>query len=393
MPQKVRLECPNSWLDNPIDGSRNLVFFSFFICCLAQKKIPISVETVEFGSDTAPRHPMGGEIVFSYHSREINPEDRYKVFRLKEAPIPPLYAIDLRGYSGWSEIAQTNLQESDFLNQINKIADDKANLIISFYQNELIHKGLSKYTQKERDDSVIESIKEVGYVFMPLQVPSDPVAQLCPFPITDVIVRASQVALEKRKLLVIKRHPFERTSGLDLLLDNIKRENDYVCVLDENIQALNQYAHSVLAVNSGASFEALLAGKSVWNIGTSEWWPIVNKICSLDEIKLAFEEKQPAITSFQRKYLAFLLDQYWVPNHDRQKISKKIDLAFKLFDEHNAGNDLSNVEPFELRLDLRESVARAESYRRQNEDQRIEINVLRQLLKKNADLSNTLKVE
>lgn len=53
MPQKVRLECPNSWLDNPIDGNRNLAFFANLICCLAQKKIPISVETVEFGSDTA----------------------------------------------------------------------------------------------------------------------------------------------------------------------------------------------------------------------------------------------------------------------------------------------------------------------------------------------------
>lgn len=155
----------------------------------------------------------------------MTPEEKYKVFRLKEAPIPPLYAIDLMGYSGWSEIAQTNLQESDFLDQISKITDDEANSIISFYQKELIHKGLSKYTQKERDDSVIESIKEVGYVFMPLQVPSDPVAQLCPFSITDIIVRAAQVALEKRKLLVIKRHPFERTSGLDLLLDRIEKEN------------------------------------------------------------------------------------------------------------------------------------------------------------------------
>lgn len=85
MPKSVRLECPNCWIENPIDcqatkeltlrgillcrptpidGERNLIFFTNLICCLAQKKIPISVETVEFGSDTAQRHPMGGGRLF-----------------------------------------------------------------------------------------------------------------------------------------------------------------------------------------------------------------------------------------------------------------------------------------------------------------------------------------
>ena len=364
MLKRIRVECPLDWIDSQFDGSRNFLFFSNFLIELSKKGYPIQLEKAVFGADASPRFPENGEIVFSYHSRLIKSNEKFKVYHLKEAPIPPLYSIDLMGYSGWSEMGKSSGIPAEYDDVISKYDDLTSRKIIGNFANSLVGAGFSKYPQRDITSSTNELDGLEDYVFFPLQVQTDPVAELSRFNIIDLLEEAASSAKRTQTMLLIKRHPFDKSKVIDLLISKLTECNPYVKIVDGNIHVLNKFARSVISVNSGSSIEAIIANKSVWNAGTSEWWSIANRIDCLEDVGKAFLKPQPTMSSSQAKTLAFLLDHYWVPNDDRAKISARIDWAIKQFEMHEDRHFYMHYKNnFELRRELKLIASENEKYR------------------------------
>lgn len=265
---RIVLEAPKSWMESPLDGERNAVFFANVLAQLCTFNFPIYIREAKYGSDSYSRFFLPGEIIFSYHTyldfskrTQKNMEREASVFRLKEAPIPPYYSIDTLGYSGWSSINfGDRLKE-----KIEDISLEEAVDVINNIKKTYIEKRISKYPQKD------ERILEKDYVFLPLQVPDDPVSKLSKINSRELLEAAVKIAKEKKVLLLIKRHPLDNSDLLSEVLDSVRGE-PFVKITNGNVIDLVKNARSVVAVNSGVSLEALYLGASVWNSGTSEWW-------------------------------------------------------------------------------------------------------------------------
>lgn len=317
---RIVLEAPKTWMDSPLDGERNAVFFANVLAQLCTFNFPIYVREAKYGSDSYPRYFLPGEIVFSYHTYLDfplrTPENMGRegaVFRLKEAPIPPYYSIDSLGYSGWSSINFDN----KFKDKINDIPLDKAIEFIENVKETYLTKRISKYPQKN------EQVLDKDYVFFPLQVPDDPVSKLSNINSRELLEEAVKIAQEEEVLLLIKRHPLDNSDLIAEVLELVKGR-PFVKFTDGNVIDLVENARSVIAVNSGVSLEALYLGASVWNSGKSEWWGAVNKISCLSDVRKAFKKEQPEMQSFQKKILAFLVSDFWVRNDDPKSIKNKL---------------------------------------------------------------------
>ncbi len=185
--------------------------------------------------------------------------------------------------------------------KIEEISIDDAVDVINNIKNTYIEKRISKYPQKD------ERVLDKDYVFLPLQVPDDPVSKLSKINSRELLEAAIKISKEQKVLLLIKRHPLDNSDFLSEVLDSVKDE-PFVKITNGNVIDLVKNARSVIAVNSGVSLEALYLGASVWNSGTSEWWGAVNKISCLSDIQKAFEKDQPEMLSYQKNCSLFWLE-------------------------------------------------------------------------------------
>lgn len=73
-------------------------------------------------------------------------------------------------------------------------------------------------------------------------------------------------------------------------------------------------------------YEGSLLNKKVYCFGESEWFPITHQIRILEQLEdifINYEEKYN-LSIYQKKYLAFLLSEYWVGFNDKKAIKNKL---------------------------------------------------------------------
>lgn len=364
MLQKIVVEIPISWTKNPIDGYKHKGFISNLILALAERKIPLYFREVPFGADEAPRVPEKGTLVFSYHSwgSEKN------VYRMKEAPIVPLFSIDPNGYSGWSDIV---VNYDKYAELINSISEDKAHSIISYWQSLFFKTNDSKYPQSA--DSLPDDFDD--FIFYPMQVQNDPVAVHTDYNGIQLLKDAAELAEENKSHLVIKRHPFCQSFAVQEEIENLVKTNKWVSKSNSNVHELIRKARSVITINSGVGIEALIDGASVYCAGKCEWQMACQPLQGKDDLKRAFSTSSIRMTSYQKKHLAFLLDEYWINPENPEDFNFIIDKAFEEFD-HFYGDTVANVSHTDVLvpiiLDLQ---GRLEFERRRSEQALIDINV------------------
>ncbi|MCA8487529.1 hypothetical protein LGM85_26665 [Burkholderia multivorans] len=211
---------------------------------------------------------------------------------------------------------------------IEKISLADADAIIERYRKNFLETGISKYPQKSGAGHDLPG----PYVFFPLQVQNDPVSELSSLTALDLLPRAAELARENRTYLVLKRHPFCQSLAVEVMIDRLCRENPYVRLTDDSIHRLIPCARSVLTVNSGVGLEALIHGASVYSTGASEWYRATHQIHDIDEVDRIFHEHQSGMNVFQRKFIAYLLSEYWVNSEDFASIDKKINECIAEFD-------------------------------------------------------------
>lgn len=311
---QIVVELPTDWMLNPVDGVRHRTFLTNVLGALSKLHPSIIVTDVPWGTDFVERTPPANGVLFSFHSvGEVR-----GVWRLKEAAIPPLYAVDRTGHSGWSEIANdVKLQEKAYSFDL-----EEAKVVIKNYKERFQSDKLSKYPQASLFDQDIRK-----YVFIPLQVQSDPVAKFADIDAISILKTASTLSFEAGIHVVVKRHPYCDSEAIAEFIESTTLTNPFFHSSQSNIHDLIENCLSVITVNSGVGLEALIHGKPVYACGLSEWYPASHGIKNAEELRLAFDKVQPKLSDKSISYIGYLLSEYWIDGLDFHAVSERMKIC------------------------------------------------------------------
>jgi hypothetical protein len=317
---------------------------------LAQRGLVVAFELSSTRAMFAPRTSPGSGFRIAWHSIGEEPN----VWRLKDAAIPGYYLFDRTGFSGWAEIGR---YAERFKPLIDRVDANVARSFVKDLRRTLVERNLSKYPQSDR------AFASPGpFVFFPLQLLDDTVVALQRFPTLDVLEKAATIARDKRKYLVIKRHPSCMNECVANAIARLSRGNEYVVRTDASIHAILRACDAVLVANSGVGFEALIHHRPVYTFGGSEYELVTQKLATLDDIAWAFASSHEVDSDLVDRYLTYFLRQNCFSPEDIGGILRHLDVAMEEAGD-GVGADAESGRDT-LQLKLLETSARLERARR-----------------------------
>lgn len=308
----VTLEVPEAWFMNPEDGDRHRLFYSALLSALAGMRVLIDPVWLPRGAERAARPTASGNLVISFHSYG----EAGNILRCKESYVPPFYTMDRMGYSCFSELARF---PERFRDQIGAGDDRAAASFVSRLGHELRQGNRSKYPQPPAEARHIAG----GYVFVPLQLRNDSVAQGLWLDSRAALKTIVDAASARGLTTVIKRHPRCRSRRIDAVLQEL-RQRPEVVLSDRSIYDLIPDAELVVGANSGVLFEALLQDRPVISFAASDFGMAVQQVRSHVELAAAIARPDPPSLSWRHKFLFWYLCSYCVRADDSFQIGQRI---------------------------------------------------------------------
>lgn len=291
---KVTLERPVTWIESERDGERNRLMYANLLQALHTLGADVSETDVHYGRDFVERKAPPSGILISYHSVGNAPN----VWRLKETPIPFFYNIDKLGYSGWSELSVDGRTHAHIVDGRNANDGEEYCKSISEW---LVKENLSKYRQGNQGLPTSDK-----FVLFPMQVRYDSVAVHNRIDPLIVLHEAARISKARKKLLLVKRHPYCTSKKVAFHLMREQLFNKYVKTTEASVTSLLSACDTVLVGNSGVGLEAIIYGKPVYSFAKSEYEIATYPIQRLMDIKSAFSgvmEPHPRGYKFGRYFL------------------------------------------------------------------------------------------
>lgn len=313
---KVLCEYPLTWIqkEKKIDG----IFLKNLFFALVKNEFEVKLLPTAYTGNGVPIALNQDELLISFH----NYNNKCNTLTYKESPIKGLFSIDQSGYSGWADI---NKNLDNYIDEIKKISITEAEKVIEKYKAKLFL-GESKYEQFKQNIALPKD-----YIFFPLQVRTDSVADLANIDMVAVLKKAAEISEQKQIPLVVKLHPFCNSEVVKATVFMLQNEYKNFYVVNDDVVKLINNSKAVLCCNSGVGFEALILGKQVFCFGESEWYAITKKISSLEDVYSVFNNEISVITNYQKQFICYLLDQYWVDANDAAAIEKKITILIEQY--------------------------------------------------------------
>lgn len=227
------------------------------------------------------------------------------------------FILDRKGYSGWASVADKELGEL-----IEKVNAEAAHTHWCWLYDDLVKKGKSKYLQE------LAPQEDFGqYIFLPLQVVDDAVAELADLDTLTVLNTLMDWAKTKKSDLsiVVKRHPMCKNSDIAEAIDKGQREGR-IRVSNANIHHLIAGAECIVTVNSGVGAEALLQLKPVIATGRSDYAPITKRARTVEELIDSIDRKlwENIKPEDIKKFLWFYTRKYMVHYADESAILERL---------------------------------------------------------------------
>ena len=250
---------------------------------------------------------------FTWHTLDSG---RAEHFHLKIGTLFGHFIVDNKGYGGWSSIAETPLQEL-----IAGVSQDAADAHWEWLSKELVAEGRSKYFQDE--DTLPEDWK--NFVFLPMQVSDDAVAQLAWIDTLSLLEAMIEWAKNHEEMVVVKRHPMCRDKKIAKVIEQASLAG-LIHVSTANIHRLVAASRAVVTVNSGVGAEALLQLKPVITTGGSDYAAATNKARSVEELHRELDDlDQRKVDAREiRRLLWAYTKRYMVHWNDREAIRQRI---------------------------------------------------------------------
>lgn len=272
------------------------------------------------GVAIVPRHqfrlndadPSGHWPALSYHTTGSMPGWRH----LKDGHIPGYFSLDEKGYSGWSSLAG--------IQSLPPMSSAEIEETWHKLRRRFVEKKKSKYDQQ--DIAFVPPARP--YVFLPLQLQNDAVADLADI---DGPALAGLLARHLPELgynLVLKRHPLCDNAGVERLLEDISK-NPHVHVTVSSIHDVLPGALAVATVNFGTGFESLLHGKRVLLTGAADYAFAATRISSEGALQKALTElKEPVDLDRIKRFLHFYTHHYAFDYEDNNALSRHLSRLF-----------------------------------------------------------------
>ncbi len=209
-------------------------------------------------------NPTGNWPAISYHT--IGDKPRW--LHMKDSALPGYYRLDSQGYAGFSSLASlTDLPQS---------ASSASTADVERVWEEVLDTSIDKRISKYQQNASSVKLPKGEFIFFPLQLIDDTVASLAWIPMLEAVKYVIQTIEFANVTLVIKRHPLCRSRTVERGLAAFGR-SPRVFITTGSIHEILPHAKSVVTVNSGVGFEALLYGKSVITVGPSEYGAIATQ--------------------------------------------------------------------------------------------------------------------
>ena len=262
----LRLLRPNYWtvpqVHNAVTRQALWAQTAFAQACFRDGISILPVAATQLFDITSEAH--GGLPVFSYHTLDSKARslggDHPPACHYKEGHVPGLVAHDTAGYSGWSHLAR--------LAAPSKGEGEDADINDTLSER-IVSSGASKYVQPERIVAMTDEALDTGYVFAALQMPDDTVSALAWVGVDDWLAAAHEAAEASGIPMVVKAHPFDRSSLTSSRLAALRARGGYV--VNGPIHELIAGSRCVVTTNSGVGFEALLHPRPVVTCGASDY--------------------------------------------------------------------------------------------------------------------------
>lgn len=307
---RVNLEVPEEWFGSSLDGERHRRMFTSLSAALAKMPVTIEMSIVPWGSYRAPRIAPENGVTFSFHS--IGDVDN--VWRLKETSIIDFYAFDRHGYSGWSSLARF---PERYKAQVDSYDTEKAKGFVASLRDKLRNANTSKYTQSTEFFNPGRP-----YVYFPMQLLEDPVAEFNRVHPLAALEKAAEIAQKTGVLLVVKRHPLCRNEAVRMALDKVITGNSNVQVSSASVHNHLNGCQSVLVGNSGVGLEALLYDKPLFTFAASEYELASTPLLTVEDIEFAFQGNSKKTSEDRARFLAYYLNVWCFSPADAQSVNR-----------------------------------------------------------------------
>lgn len=308
----VSLEIPEAWFADPEDGDRHRRLYGSLLAALAELKVLIDPVWIPRGAERAPRQDDRGRLIISFHSHGAAANN---LLRCKESYIPPYYGMDPMGYACFSHLSR---HFEDYRPVIERQDATRAARFRQDLARELRQGNLSKYTQPGYAE-----ISEAGYVFVPLQLRKDSVAEGAWLDSREALRTTINAASARGLRTIIKRHPRCKDARTSRLLDEMAPDPN-VMVTEASVHALIYNASLVVGANSGVLFEALVQGKPVVTHAASDFGPATQQARSHEALARAIAAPVPPNDVWRDRFLFWYMTEYCVRADDVPAIRRKI---------------------------------------------------------------------
>ncbi|MCF3974418.1 capsular polysaccharide export protein, LipB/KpsS family [Paracoccus salsus] len=307
----VTLEVPEAWFRDPDDGERHRLFYSSLLAALADLDVLLDPVWLPRGAERAPRPDGAGDVTISFHSYGAGGD----ILRCKEGYIPPFYTMDGMGYACFSELASHPDRHAD---AISRQDPDRAAAFVQALAQDLRQGNRSKYRQPDHRDHA-----QTGYLFVPLQVENDSVAQGLWLDTRRAMHCLVEAAAARGLPVILKRHPRCKSRSVSRMLAELARRPG-VSVSTGSVHSLIADARLVVGANSGVLFEALIQGKPVISYAASDFGPATQQVRSYAALAEAIAAPALPDARFRDRFLFWYLTEYCVRADDVAAIRRRI---------------------------------------------------------------------
>ena len=256
---------------------------------------------------------LPGDWIVSYHtSAPYNPRHLH----IQESPLAGCCSFDHAGFAGFSSIATDDTEITAFTSGI---SDE----VLERNQREMYQKYVTANVSKYHQPSGCQPIPG-PYVFVALQIPTDIVSQLAWINGVDLLRSVVDHYRGTGVRVVVKRHPFCGSMGVQQCLDELEAAGD-ILRTDNSIHSIIESARAVLTVNSGVGLEALMHGKSVIVSGGCDYAHAARTVRTREELARVLSDETPPDQRRIRELLYFYARRFAVPADDESIIRGRLE--------------------------------------------------------------------
>jgi hypothetical protein len=328
MIKKIILEKPVSWIKSETMGFCVGKLYENLFKILKSYNLNIEIIDIFYTGCGGPEYHRTPKfnyldtLYISYHSYGLIVPN---LLRIKENYLPGFFSIDPKGYSGFSEIADIDLNP-----KLDSIDFEIAKNFILNIINDIVKNNKSKYPQNNfnSNHNVLKNT-----IFFPLQVQDDSVLELTSFNFYDLLEYVCQNITFP---IIIKIHPYANDiKNLKQKILDIIKINKNIILSDASVHQILPNCDCCMTINSGVGFEALLHNKPVITFGKSDYNTVTYNCYDKQQIndQLFYECLKNHDTVKTIKFLYYYLNTYCIYYDDFESLKNKIDNIIKTNNE------------------------------------------------------------